>query len=134
MLWRHPLVMFKACNELWIMQLLWTEHIEIMKQKTEGESLTMEDVKKIKYTWQVARESMRLFPPIFGSFRKAIVDIEFQGFTIPRGWKVIPYLYLFAVCHFSRFGSLRRRWDSQLFYFNFFFSILRPLEIIHRLI
>ena len=42
----------------------------------------------MKYTWQVARESMRLFPPIFGSFRKAITDIEYEGFVIPRGWKV----------------------------------------------
>jgi cytochrome P450 len=48
----------------------------------------MEDTKKMKYTWQVARESMRLFPPIFGSFRKAIADIEYEGFTIPKGWKV----------------------------------------------
>ena len=42
----------------------------------------------MKDTWQVARESMRLFPPIFGSFRKAITDIEYEGFTIPKGWKV----------------------------------------------
>ncbi|KAJ9147183.1 hypothetical protein P3X46_029372 [Hevea brasiliensis] len=69
--------------------LLLREHIEIMKQKTEGDILTLEDTRKMKYTWQVARESMRLFPPIFGSFRKAIVDIEFEGFIIPRGWKVL---------------------------------------------
>lgn len=54
-----------------------------------GENLTVEDTKKMKYTWQVVRESMRLFPPIFGSFRKAIADIEYEGFTIPRGWKVL---------------------------------------------
>lgn len=65
-----------------------TEHAEITSNKRDGESLTVEDTKKMNYTWQVARESMRLFPPIFGSFRKAVADIEYDGFTIPRGWKV----------------------------------------------
>lgn len=59
-----------------------------MRDKRPGEILTLDDIKKMKYTWQVARESMRLFPPIFGSFRKAIVDIEYEGFNIPKGWKV----------------------------------------------
>lgn len=48
----------------------------------------MEDVKKMKYSWQVVRETMRLSPPIFGSFRKAVADIDYGGFTIPKGWKV----------------------------------------------
>ncbi|KAG9439291.1 hypothetical protein H6P81_019456 [Aristolochia fimbriata] len=64
------------------------EHLEIMRKK-EGEELTMEDIQKMNYTWQVARESMRLIPPIFGSFRKAMVDIDYLGFTIPKGWKVL---------------------------------------------
>lgn len=59
-----------------------------MRNKRLGENLNVEDIKKMKYTWKVARESMRLFPPIFGSFRKAITDIEYEGFTIPIGWKV----------------------------------------------
>lgn len=65
-----------------------TEHVDIMKKKRPDENLTLEDIKKMKYTWKVARESMRLFPPIFGSFRKTITDIEYEGFTIPKGWKV----------------------------------------------
>lgn len=70
------------------------EHVDIKKNnKRAGEILTLEEVKKIKYTWQVARESMRLFPPIFGSFRKAVADIQYQGFTIPRGWKVPNFFY-----------------------------------------
>ncbi|THG06867.1 taxadiene 5-alpha hydroxylase [Camellia sinensis] len=74
--------------------LLLQEHMEILSNKRGGgENLTLEDTKKMKYTWQVARESMRLFPPIFGSFRKAIVDIEYEGFIIPKGWKVLWTTY-----------------------------------------
>ncbi|XVF60786.1 hypothetical protein PTKIN_Ptkin08bG0076300 [Pterospermum kingtungense] len=47
----------------------------------------------MEYTWKAARESMRLFPPIFGSFRKAVTNIEYQGFTIPKGWKVLWTAY-----------------------------------------
>ncbi|KAI3714024.1 hypothetical protein L1987_72614 [Smallanthus sonchifolius] len=73
--------------------LLLKEHEDIAMSKRAGETLTFEDVKKMEYTWQVARETMRLCPPIFGSFRKAITDIDFQGFTIPRGWKVLWTTY-----------------------------------------
>ncbi|XP_021735153.1 taxadiene 5-alpha hydroxylase-like [Chenopodium quinoa] len=74
--------------------LLLQEHSNISTNKTkEGEDLTMEDVMKMNYTWQVARESVRLFPPIFGSFRRATSDIEFDGFTIPQGWKVLWTAY-----------------------------------------
>ncbi|KAL7601844.1 hypothetical protein Lser_V15G20930 [Lactuca serriola] len=72
---------------------LMEEHEEITRTKKPGEILSIEDVKKMEYTWQVARETMRLFPPIFGSFRKATTDIEFEGFTIPRGWKVLWTAY-----------------------------------------
>ncbi|KAE9603062.1 putative taxadiene 5-alpha-hydroxylase [Lupinus albus] len=33
----------------------------------------------MKYDWEVAGESMRMFPPIFGSFKN--VMIEYEGFT-----------------------------------------------------
>ncbi|KMS94994.1 hypothetical protein BVRB_013390 [Beta vulgaris subsp. vulgaris] len=74
--------------------LLLQEHNDIKANKTkEAENLTMEDVMRMKYTWQVARESIRLCPPIFGSFRRAISDIKFDGFTIPKGWKVLWTAY-----------------------------------------
>ncbi|XP_057796124.1 taxadiene 5-alpha hydroxylase [Salvia miltiorrhiza] len=74
--------------------LLHKEQDEIMRSKTGAdEGLTYEDTKKMNYTWQVARESIRIFPPIFGSFRKAIQDIEFDGYTIPKGWKVLWTAY-----------------------------------------
>lgn len=33
-------------------------------------------------------ETMRMFPPIFGGFRQAAKDIEFDGYIIPKGWQV----------------------------------------------
>ncbi|XP_077242780.1 cytochrome P450, family 718 [Tasmannia lanceolata] len=69
------------------------EHLEISGSKRRGEKLTWEDIQKMEYTWQVSRESMRLFPPIFGSFRRAVVDIDYQGFIIPKGWKVLWTTY-----------------------------------------
>lgn len=62
--------------------------MDIKSRKREGEDINGEDIKKMSYTWKVAREAIRLFPPIFGSFRKAIIDIKYEGFIIPKGWKV----------------------------------------------
>jgi cytochrome P450 len=64
------------------------EHEEIAKSKSKGELLTWEDLGKMKYTWKVALEALRMFPPIFGGFRKAVRDIEYDGYIIPEGWQV----------------------------------------------
>ncbi|KAB1206628.1 Taxadiene 5-alpha hydroxylase [Morella rubra] len=56
--------------------LLLQEHGELLSNEVPGENLSFVDVKKMKYTWKVARETMRLFPPIFGSFRKAIAALN----------------------------------------------------------
>lgn len=65
-----------------------TEQEEIAKGKLSGEALTWEDLSKMKYTWRVAMETIRMFPPIFGGFRKAATDIEYDGYFIPKGWQV----------------------------------------------
>lgn len=64
------------------------EHEEIAKNKGDGEALDWEDLAKMKYTWRVALETLRLVPPIFGNFRRAIQDVEFDGYLIPKGWQV----------------------------------------------
>ncbi|TVU38840.1 hypothetical protein EJB05_12232, partial [Eragrostis curvula] len=65
------------------------EHDDVAKSKQDdGEALTWEDLAKMKLTWRVALETLRLVPPIFGNFRTAIQDIEFDGYTIPKGWQV----------------------------------------------
>lgn len=65
-----------------------SEQEEIARSKMSGEFLKWEDLAKMKYTWRVAQETLRMTPPVFGGFRNALKDIEFGGFLIPKGWQV----------------------------------------------
>ncbi|KAF3453481.1 hypothetical protein FNV43_RR03921 [Rhamnella rubrinervis] len=64
------------------------EQEEIARSKQLGEFLTWEDLAKMKYTWKVAMETLRVVPPVFGGFRKALKDIEYDGYLIPKGWQI----------------------------------------------
>ncbi|XP_061365938.1 beta-amyrin 28-monooxygenase-like [Gastrolobium bilobum] len=71
-----------------IYQRVYQEQMEIAKSKSRGELLNWGDVEKMKYSWNVACEAMRLAPPLPGAFRETINDFIFNGFSIPKGWKL----------------------------------------------
>ncbi|KAL1533778.1 beta-amyrin 28-monooxygenase [Salvia divinorum] len=59
----------------------------IAESKGPGDLLTWDDIEKMKFSWSVARESLRLMPPAVGAFREATTEFTYSCFTIPKGWK-----------------------------------------------
>ena len=83
-----PITYIVICliNGVYIIEIV--EQEEIAKSKAPGEALTWEDLTKMKYTWRVASEMLRINSPVILSFRRATQDIEYGGFIIPKGWQV----------------------------------------------
>ncbi|KAL8223082.1 hypothetical protein R6Q57_020481 [Mikania cordata] len=67
---------------------VYKEQMEIAKSKGPNELLNWDDINKMKYSWNVACEALRLSPPFQGTFREVLADFNFNGFFIPKGWKI----------------------------------------------
>lgn len=55
---------------------------------------TLEKVSELRYLDNVIHEALRLYPPIHLGARVAAQDIEFQGYPIPAGTRVMYSIYL----------------------------------------
>ena len=66
------------------------ENKEIAESKAADEPLKWGDLQKMKLSWRAVQESMRLMPPVQASFRVAPHEMSFNGFRIPKSWKVKP--------------------------------------------
>ncbi|KAG6557728.1 hypothetical protein Mapa_000494 [Marchantia paleacea] len=75
-----------------VYQNLISEHKEIVSEMEENQALTVHNLKKMKYTWMVVLETMRLTPNIVVNFRQATETFEYKGFTIHKGWKILSSL------------------------------------------
>lgn len=60
--------------------------------------ITWEDTKNMPLTNRVIQETLRAASILSFTFREAVEDVEIQGYTIPKGWKVLP---LFRSIHHS---------------------------------
>ncbi|KAL3679395.1 hypothetical protein R1sor_022351 [Riccia sorocarpa] len=58
------------------------EHRSILEQKRrkgDDEAFTREDLSAMKITWAVIQETLRLQPPVTGTFRRAKSNLEYNG-------------------------------------------------------
>lgn len=77
-----------------------TEEQEAIFKENCGEEkvLTWADTKRMPMTSRVIQETMRVASILSFTFREAVQDVEFDGYLIPKGWKVLP---LFRNIHHS---------------------------------
>ncbi|WP_237395553.1 cytochrome P450 [Okeania sp. KiyG1] len=50
--------------------------------------LNLEQLRGMPYLEQVLKEVERLYPPVAGGFRGVIESFEFNGYQVPKGWRV----------------------------------------------
>ncbi|MFC1976498.1 cytochrome P450 [Chloroflexota bacterium] len=84
----------------WVWYLLGS-HPEAMSQAQAevdtvlgSEAPTPAHVSQLCYLEQVVKETLRLYPPIHLGTRMATTDLEFQGYRIPAGQRVLYSIYL----------------------------------------
>ncbi|GKV10502.1 hypothetical protein SLEP1_g21851 [Rubroshorea leprosula] len=85
-----------------VLQVVTEEQEAIMRSKDkcgEEKALTWADTRKMPITSRVIHETMRVASILSFTFREAVEDVEYEGYLIPKGWKVLP---LFRNIHHSQ--------------------------------
>ena len=84
----------------WALALL-GQHPEALARSTAEVRATLgearpeiEGINQLEYVALVLKEALRLYPPIHLGSRVAAADLEFNGYPIPRGERVVYSIYL----------------------------------------
>ncbi|CAL5206811.1 unnamed protein product [Lathyrus oleraceus] len=93
------------------------EQEEIVKTRLPTEKyLSLKDIKKMNYLSQVINETMRLMSINFAIFREATIDVNINGYTIPKGWKVLTWMraiHMNPTCYPNPEEFNPSRWDDH---------------------
>jgi cytochrome P450 len=99
------LTLFGAGHETTATALSWTwyllcqhaESYQRVQQEVDsvlqGRTPTYDDLARLPYCLQVFKEAMRLYPPAYATSRRALRDVEIDGYRVPKGRVVLlaPY-------------------------------------------
>ncbi|XP_073009070.1 cytochrome P450 724B1-like [Typha latifolia] len=91
------------------------EHLSVKQNKVGKESLSLEDYKKMEFTQCLINEALRLGNVVKFVHRKAIKPIQYKGYEIPVGWKVLPVfsgVHLDPSLHPDPFHFNPWRWEK----------------------
>ncbi|XP_038678556.1 beta-amyrin 11-oxidase-like [Tripterygium wilfordii] len=73
-----------------VLQKIKEEQEEIVKNRPSTQKgLTIKEIKQMPYTGKVIQELLRMTNLSFALFRETKVDVHINGYTIPKGWKVL---------------------------------------------
>jgi cytochrome P450 len=93
-----------------VQEKLYQEVLSVMK----GDAPTLEELATMKYTDQVLKESMRLYPPAWSLFlRETIAPVEIGGHTIPEG--SVIYISPYVMHHNARLWENPHGFDPSRF-------------------
>uniref|UniRef100_A0A6N2L342 (+)-abscisic acid 8'-hydroxylase n=1 Tax=Salix viminalis TaxID=40686 RepID=A0A6N2L342_SALVM len=75
--------------------------------------LTWEDTRRMPLTSRVIQETLRTASILSFTFREAVQDVEFEGYLIPKGWKVLPLFR--SIHHCADFFPQPEKFDPSRF-------------------
>ena len=84
----------------WALYLLGTHPDAMARARAEvdavlgGDAPAIEHAAQLPYLDQLVKETLRLYPPIHLGTRTAAMDLEFNGYRIPAGTRVLYSIYL----------------------------------------
>ena len=117
------MTLFLAGHETTALALSWTcfllaKHAAVeaklvgeLRAVLGGRPPGIEDFPRLRYTEMVLKESMRLYPAVWGVGRRAITDCEIGGYRIPAGTNVFMFQWLTQ--RDARFFSEPERFEPE---------------------